>query len=174
MGRSNVGSELSYQALSAPWSSALELFRFAGAWVPARENIECAWGAQEGERLWGGLLAERADSSAMLHGPVVVTPGEASSQAALEVASELLGAALRYAETHGIDTLFTRPQGLDRIWVRHGFIPVPEAELPRALRDRPGVGLFGWRGGSALWSGGGRGAPRALSRAGSGERKRAR
>ena len=63
----------------------------------------------------------------------------------------------------GIETIFARPQSLDRVWVRAGFIPLPEAELPRALRGRPGVGLFGWRGGTALWSGRG-GARSALAR----------
>jgi hypothetical protein len=174
LARSSTSGEIAFEALSAPWSSALELFRFAGAWAPAREDIESAWGALDGERLCGALLAERAESSAMLHGPVVVAASEASSEAALQVAAGLLGVALRHAESHGIVTLFTRPQGLDRIWVRHGFIPVPEAELPNALRGRPGVGLFGWRGGTALWSAAGRGAPRALSRSGTGERKRAR
>ena len=55
------------------------------------------------------------------------------------------------------------PGGLDRVWVRLGFIPVPEAELPEALRGRPGIGLFGWRGGSALWSAAGRGRDRRAS-----------
>jgi hypothetical protein len=93
----------------------------------------------------------------MLHGPVVVAPPDAPRETALEVASALLAEAIRHAESVGIDTLFTRPQALDRIWVRHGFIPVPEAELPKALRGRPGIGLYGWRGGAALWSAAGRG-----------------
>jgi hypothetical protein len=38
------------------------------------------------------------------------------------------------------------------VWVRFGFIPLPESSLPPALAGRPGVGLFAWRGGSALWS----------------------
>jgi hypothetical protein len=51
------------------------------------------------------------------------------------------------------------------VWVREGFIPVPEAELPRELQGRPGLGLFGWRGGTALWSTAGRGGARsALAR----------
>ena len=41
---------------------------------------------------------------------------------------------------------------LDRVWVRFGFIPVPEVALPSALTGRPGVGLYAWRGGSALWT----------------------
>jgi hypothetical protein len=89
---------------------------------------------------------------------VVVTPPDAPAETALEVAAELLASVLRHAEESGIDTVFTRPQGLDKIWVRYGFIPLPEAELPKGLRGRPGVGLYGWRGGTALWSAAGRNA----------------
>jgi len=163
LARSNAWRELQYRALATPWDPALELFRFAGAWAPSREQIEWAWGAWDGERLSAALLIERTDASAMVHGPVVVAPSEASPESALEAASEMLAAVLQHAADQGIDTVFTRPQGLDRIWVRHGFIPVPEAELPAGLRGRPGVGLFGWRGGTALWSAAGRGAPRRLS-----------
>jgi hypothetical protein len=106
------------------------------------------------------LIAERSQASVMLHGPVVVAPPDSPPESALDAASELLAAFLPHAVGHGIGTVFTRPQGLDRIWVRHGFIPVPEAELPSALRGRPGVGLFGWRGGTALWTGAGRGTSR--------------
>lgn len=161
MARSEALGAISYQPLTTPWGAALELFRFAGAWAPAAEQIECGWGAWDGEQVRGALLAERAGSSAMLHGPVVVAPPDAPPEAAFEIAGELLAAATRHADGEVIATLFTRPQGLDRIWVRHGFIPVPEAELPKALRGRPGVGLFGWRGGGALWSAAGRGAVRA-------------
>ncbi len=162
MARSSTASgETSYRPLTAPWGPALELFRFAGAWAPAPEQIVAGWAAWDGERVYGALLAERAGSSAMLHGPVVVAPPDAPAEAALEVAGELLAGVLGHAGGEGIDTLFTRPQGLDRIWVRHGFIPVPEAELPTAFRGRPGVGLYGWRGGGALWSTAGRGAGRA-------------
>ncbi|HEV8440871.1 MAG TPA: hypothetical protein VGT40_22510 [Methylomirabilota bacterium] len=161
MARSKAAGDLAYRSLTAPWDAALELFRFAGASAPARERVESGWGAWDGERLVGALVAERAGGSAMLHGPVVVAPSDAPAEVAVEVASALLASALSHAATQGIDTLFTRPQGLDRIWVRHGFIPVPEAELPAELRGRPGLGLFGWRGGTALWSAAGRGAPRA-------------
>jgi hypothetical protein len=174
LARSNLWAALEYRTLAAPWGPALELFSFAGAPAPAREQIECGWGAWDGARLCGALVAERAGSSQMLHGPVVVAPPEAPPESALEVAGELVAAALRHAEAQGIATLFTRPQGLDRIWVRHGFIPVPEAELPSLLRGRPGLGLFGWRGGTALWSAAGRGAPPSLARAGADTRKRAR
>jgi hypothetical protein len=158
--RSKAWGEIAYRPLTAPWGPALELFRFAGAWAPSSEHVESGWGAWDGERLCGALLAERAGSWAMLNGPVVVAPPDAPPEAGLEVAAELLLAALRHADAEGIDTVLTRPQGLDRIWVRHGFIPVPAAELPKALRGRPGLGLFGWRGGTALWSAAGRGVPR--------------
>jgi len=51
-----------------------------------------------------------------------------------------------------VETIFTRPIGLDRVWVRLGFIPVPETTLPSALSGRAGAGLYAWRGGTALWT----------------------
>jgi hypothetical protein len=108
---------------------------------------------------------ERAGSTAMLHGPVVVAPPGTPSEDVLGVAADLTAEALALAPSAGIETVFARPQSLDRLWVRTGFIPVPEAELPRPLRGRPGLGLFGWRGGTALWSTAGRGGSRsALAR----------
>jgi len=163
LGRSKFLGELLYRPLEAPWGGALELFRFAGAWAPAPERIERGWGAEDRERLCGAVVAERAGSFGMLHGPVVVAAPDASPEDAFDVASELLQAALRHAPETGVDTVVARPQGLDRLWVRHGFIPVPEADLPPALRGRPGMGLFGWRGGTALWSAARRGAPRSSS-----------
>ena len=160
MARSRAWVALDHRPLTAPWDPGLELFRFAGAWAPAREQIDSGWGAWDGERLCGALLAERSGASAMVHGPVVVAPPDSPPEAALEVASELLIAALSDGLARGIGTVFTRPQGLDRLWVRQGFIPIPEVELPGDLRGRPGVGLFGWRNGTALWTGGGRGTPR--------------
>jgi hypothetical protein len=158
LARSNASPGISYGPLTAPWGPALELFRFAGASAPPIDQIRLGWAGWDGERVCGALLAEHESSSAMLHGPVVVAPPDAPAETALEVAAELLASAIRHAESAGIDTLFTRPQGLDRLWVRYGFIPLPEAELPRALRGRPGIGLFGWRGGTALWSAAGRSA----------------
>jgi hypothetical protein len=79
------------------------------------------------------------------------------------VAARLLSLAMDEMAPRGVDTLFARPQGLDRLWVRFGFIPVPEGELPGALRGRPGLGLYGWRGASALWSMAGRGAGRTIA-----------
>jgi hypothetical protein len=155
--------DLAYRIFEAPWGPALTLFSFAGAWAPPAASISGGWGAWDGETLCGALVAERAGSWAMLHGPVVVAPPDAPSPLAFDIADRLVTEALAGAEAARIDTVFTRPQGLDRIWVRSGFIPVPEAELPSALRDRPGLGLYGWRGGTALWSAAGRGASRPRS-----------
>jgi hypothetical protein len=70
----------------------------------------------------------------------------------IDVAAQLVAAALDHATALGARTIYVRPQGLDRVWVRFGFIPVPEVALPPALAGRPGVGLYAWRGGSALWT----------------------
>ena len=165
MGRSSARGALAYQSLSAPWQVALELFRFAGAWTPPPADLHAGWGAWDDGRLSGAILMERADAAGMLHGPVVVGPSGMPAEEVLAVAAELTAQALAYAASAGVETIFARPQGLDRLWVRSGFIPVPEAELPQALRGRPGLGLFGWRGGTALWSTAGRGGSRsALAR----------
>src|SRR4029450_9153909 len=89
---------------------------------------------------------------------VVVTPDAEDPEAPFDIAVQLLEPALSLSEAQGIDRLYTRPQGLDRIWVRTGFIPIPEADLPEALRGRPGLGHFGWRGGTAIWRRAGAGA----------------
>ncbi|HET8576231.1 MAG TPA: hypothetical protein VFO18_03960 [Methylomirabilota bacterium] len=108
----------------------------------------------------GALLAERSGPAALLHGPILVAPPATSPDEVLDAAERLLTDALAHAQGAALTTVFARPQGLDHLWVRTGFIPVPEAELPGALRGRPGLGLFGWRGGTALWSTAGRGGPR--------------
>lgn len=165
MARSSTGPAPAYRPLAAPWEAALELFRFAGAWAPPPADIVAGWGAWEEDRLVGALLMERAGATAMLHGPVVVAPPATPAEDVLGVAGSLTAEALVHAASAGIETVFARPQSLDRVWVRAGFIPVPEAELPRPLRGRPGLGLFGWRGGTALWSTAGRGGSRsALAR----------
>jgi len=161
LARSKTGAELAYRTLLPPWAAALSLFSFAGAWAPSAESADRGWGALDGERLCGALLAERAGTSAMLHGPVVVAAPDAPPELALDIADHLVTDALSDAQANKIESVFARPQGLDRIWVRSGFIPVPEAELPLALRHVPGLGLFGWRGGTALWSASGRGASRS-------------
>lgn len=168
MGESNTGGELAYRLLERPAEEVAGLFRFAGAWAPPAPHA--GWGAWDGAHLVGAALLERAGGAAMLHGPVVIDTGPAagpgpSGPEPLEVAGRLLAEALAYSGTARIDTVYARPQGLDRLWVRSGFIPVPEAELPGDLRGRPGAGLFGWRGGTALWSAAGRGgAARAAGR----------
>jgi N-acetylglutamate synthase-like GNAT family acetyltransferase len=101
----------------------------------------------------GGLVAERDGDAAMIAGPVVVADATAAVGVdGLEVAAQLVAAALDHARALGIRTVYARPQGLDRIWVRFGFIPLPESTLPPGLAGRPGAGLFAWRGGSALWT----------------------
>jgi len=161
LARSSETDGVVHRRLASPWDDALALFGFAGAWAPKRVSIGAGWGAWDGERLCGALLGERAGGVIMLHGPVVVAPAGAPSEAAMDIAGRLVTDALAQVEADGIDTVYTRPQGLDRIWVRSGFIPIPEVELPRGLKGRPGVGLFGWRGGTALWSSAARNAPRS-------------
>jgi hypothetical protein len=131
---------------------ARALFDFAA--IPWPERVAFAWGAwmsaAAGERMVGAVAAERHSTAVMLHGPVVVT-GDGPDEP-LEVAGQLLAAAIDHATALGGVTLYARPQGLDRVWVRFGFIPVPEVALPAALAGRPGAGLYAWRGGSALWT----------------------
>jgi hypothetical protein len=135
-------------------AQARALFDFAAVSWPERPAL--AWGAwlaaEGGERLVGALAAERHASAALLHGPVIATALLGAPGDALEIASQLLGAAIDHATALGTATLYARPQGLDRVWVRLGFIPVPEVALPPALAGRPGAGLYAWRGGSALWT----------------------
>ncbi|PYN25193.1 MAG: hypothetical protein DMD99_09125 [Candidatus Rokuibacteriota bacterium] len=127
---------------------ARPLFEFAAVPWPATADIVFSWGAIDGgERLVGAAVGERSGPAMMLHGPVVVIETEP-----LEVAAQLVAAVLDHATAAGVVTLFTRPQSLDRIWVRFGFIPVPESTLPPALAGCQGAGLYAWRGGSALWT----------------------
>jgi hypothetical protein len=156
LGRSKVSEGLAYRTLADPGRDARDLFGFVGAWAPPGPAVSAGWGAWDGDRLVGALLLERAGGAAMLYGPVVVVPDADDPETLFDIAAGLLEPALSLSEAQGIDTLYTRPQGLDRIWVRAGFIPIPEADLPGALRGRPGLGLFGWRGGTAIWSMAGR------------------
>lgn len=132
-------------------AAARPLFDFAALPWPDPRDVAFAWGAHVaeggGERLVGALVAEAAGRAMFLHGPVVRDAPEP-----LEVAAQLVAAALDHASALGAETLYTRPQGLDRVWVRFGFIPLPESALPDAFAGRPGVGLYAWRGGSALWT----------------------
>ena len=142
-----VWQGIGYRSL-ADAAQARPLFDFAALPWPAAHEIAFAWGASDAtERLIGAAVVERSGGAAMLHGPVVVAGADP-----LEVAAQLVGAVLDHAAAAGIATVFARPQGLDRVWVRFGFIPVPESALPPGLAGRPGVGLYAWRGGSALWT----------------------
>ena len=163
MARGKGWDALAFRPLADPGREGRELFGFVGAWAPAAAEVATGWGAWEGETLVGAALLERAGAAAMLHGPAIAAPPGAEPEAALDAAAGLVALALATVEAEKVETLFARPQGLDRMWVRLGFIPVPEAELPEALRGRPGIGLFGWRGGSALWSAAGRGRDRRAS-----------
>lgn len=169
MGRRSKTQDVVLEPLTERAQETRRLFSYAGAWAPPPAPGELAWGARvsgggdEGQRLIGAVLLERTGAAGMLHGPVVVEGREAEGEAGdqrreafdpIETAAQLLAALLPQATGGGIETLFARPQGLDRLWVRFGFIPVPEVDLPAAFKGRPGTGLFAWRGGTALWSSG--------------------
>lgn len=156
MGRSNL--EIECRQLRAGSPEARRLFAYRAAWAPPPSPEEMGWGAwlnvageaenaASARQMVATLLVQRSRTAGMIHGPVVV-----ESEDPLEVAADLLASALPHVTAAGLETLFARPQGLDRVWVRFGFIPVPEAELPAAFKGCPGAGLFAWRGGSALWS----------------------
>ena len=133
MARSNPWEGLTYRPIPSPDRAVRDLFGFVGAWAPPDSAVDSGWGAWAGDRLVGALLLEKSGSAGMLHGPVVVAPDgeappaepasevEADRGEALEVAAHLLADALERAGTRGIDTLFTRPQGLDPVWVRLGL-----------------------------------------------------
>jgi len=131
---------------------ARALFDFAATPWPEASGLAFGWGAHpsaDGAPI-AVVLVERAGRAVLLHGPLVALEGHAHDP--LQIAAQLVTAALDHAAAVGADTAFTRPQGLDRVWIRFGFIPVPEAALPAAFARRPGDGLYGWRGGSALWT----------------------
>ncbi len=132
-----------YRPSQAGAGAVRQLFDFAGAWAPSPGPGEFGWEAVVEERLVGGVLVERHGEHGFVQGPVVVAPPAGGEP--LEVAGQLVAPLLGQAAQLGINTLFTRPQGLDRLWVRFGFIPVPEASLPASLRGRPGTGLHAWR-----------------------------
>jgi hypothetical protein len=146
--RPRLWQDLQLHVLTDP-SQARPLFDFAALPWPDPSSVTFGWGAAPaaGGALIAAVLAERAGRAIMLHGPLI-----ASHPEPLALAGELLSAALVHAAALGADTAFARPQGLDRVWIRFGFIPVPESALPAAFAGRAGVGLYGWRGGSALWS----------------------
>ena len=147
-----VWQGIGYRPLPDP-AAARALFDFAAVPWPDTE-LALAWGAfaagARGERLVGAVAGEQDRRDVLLHGPVVSTDDGLDDP--LEVAAQLLAVTLDHAAALGGVTVFARPQGLDRVWVRFGFIPVPEVALPARLAGRAGVGLYAWRGGSALWS----------------------
>ncbi len=134
---------ITYRPCQAGAAEVRRLFDFAGAPAPPAGPGELAWEALADGRLVGGVLAERRGEHGFVSGPVVVEPPPGTEP--LEVAAQLVAALLGQATELQMSTLFTRPQGLDRVWVRLGFVPVPEAFLPGALRGRPGTGLHAWR-----------------------------
>jgi hypothetical protein len=134
---------VTFRAASPGAVDLRRLFDFAGAPAPPASPGELAWEALTGEQLVGGTLVERRGEHGFVHGPVVVEPPAGVEP--LDVAAQLVAALLDQATTLRMTSLFTRPQGLDRVWVRLGFVPVPEAFLPEALRGRPGTGLHAWR-----------------------------
>jgi hypothetical protein len=132
-----------YRPCQAGAAAVRRLFQYAGAFAPALEPEELAWEAEAAGRPVGGVLVERRGPHGMIHGPVVVEPPTGTEP--LEVAAQLVAAVLTEVAAAGLDTLYARPQGLDRVWVRAGFVPMPEATLPDSLRGRPGAGLHAWR-----------------------------
>ena len=150
--RPRVWQDLDLRPL-ADATYARPLFDFAAMPWPDSSGVAFGWGAFStgGGALVATVLAERAGRAIMLHGPLVNLDA-ASAIVPFDLASQLIAVALGHAAALGADTAFTRPQGLDRVWIRFGFIPVPEAALPAAFAGREGTGLYGWRGGSALWT----------------------
>ena len=146
-----VWQGVGYRPRSDP-GVARPLFNFAAVPWPETAALAFCWGAHvaraTGEQLVGAVVAERAERAVMLYGPVVTVEAED----ALEVAAQLVAVALDHASALGVETIFARPQGLDRVWIRYGFIPVPEGALPAALGRQEKIGLYAWRGGTALWT----------------------
>lgn len=144
-----VWQGIAYRPLDDP-AAARPLFDFAAVpWPPVEPDLGWAASVPGGgmNGLCGAIVAERSGHSAMLHGPVVI-----AEESPLEIAAQLVAAMLDHAVAAGAHTLFARPQAVDRVWIRFGFIPVPEGALPAGLAGRAGAGLYAWRGGSAVWS----------------------
>jgi hypothetical protein len=134
---------LVYRPCPAGAPEVRRLFHFAGAWAPGPTPGELAWEAEALGRLVGGVLVEREREYGFVHGPVVVEPPPDAEP--LEVAAQLVAPLLEPGTDPSMARAFARPQGLDRLWVRFGFIPLPLASLPSAFRGRPGTGLYVWR-----------------------------
>lgn len=131
-------------------AGARTLFDFAALpWPDAAPAL--GWSArgpgEGGPALLGAVVAERTGRAALLHGPLVVAGDEP-----LELAAQLVGAILDQLVASGVQIVFARPRGLDRVWVRFGFIPVPEETLAESLSPGGADGLYAWRDGSAVWS----------------------
>ena len=94
------------------------------------------------------------ETSEIQNRDTAANPGRETSEIIhpLEIAAQLVAAAIDHATALGVKTIYARPQGLDRVWIRYGFMPVPEVALPAALAGRAGIGLYAWRGNSALWT----------------------
>ena len=96
-------------------AAARPLFDFAAMSWPAPDAIAFGWGAfTGGDRLVGALVAEVAERVAMIHGPVVTIEEDP-----VEVAAQLVAAALDHSVALALETVCTRPSGLDRVWVKH-------------------------------------------------------
>jgi hypothetical protein len=134
---------VAYRPCQSGAPAVRRLFQFAGAFAPGPDPGELAWEAEAAGRIVGGVLCERHGAQAFIHGPVVVDPPPGAEP--IEVAAQLVAPLVDAAHAIPLDALFARPQGLDRVWVRLGFVPMPEAFLPSALRGRPGSGLHVWR-----------------------------
>jgi hypothetical protein len=150
--RARLWESVALRPLAEP-TQARSLFDFVAMPWPDPESVAVAWGAFSAtdDELVAAVLAERGGRAVLLHGPLVRTD-RLGTLDPLKLASQLLVPVLDHAGALGADTAFARPQGLDRVWIRFGFIPVPESALPAAFAGRPGAGLYGWRGGSALWT----------------------
>jgi hypothetical protein len=144
-----VWQGIGYRPLPDP-APARPLFDFAAVPWPESAMLAFAWGAfapaAGGEHLVAALVAERASTTAFVY---IVVRAENDP---LEIAAQLVAAAIDHASALGVKTVYARPQGLDRVWIRYGFMPVPEVALPAALAGRAGIGLYAWRGNSALWT----------------------
>ena len=85
------------------------------------------------------MLCERRGAHGFIHGPVVVDPPPGAEP--IEVAAQLVSPLVDSARALPLDSLFARPQGLDRVWVRLGFVPdargLPAGRPARAARDGP-------------------------------------
>ena len=138
-----VWQGVAYRPCQSGAPAVRRLFQFAGAFAPEPHPDEIAWEAAAGDRIVGGVLCERHGIHGFVHGPVVVSPPPGAEP--LEVAAQLVSPLVDTARALPLDALFTRPQGLDRVWVRLGFVPMPQAFLPPGLRGRPGSGLHVWR-----------------------------